>query len=33
MDNSLELKPTKELVKLIRESQIATAAKETPEGA
>ncbi len=33
MDNSLELKPAKELVKLIRESQIATATKETTEGA
>lgn len=33
MDNSLELKPAKELVRLIRESQIATATKETTEDA
>ena len=32
IDKSLELKPAKELVKLIRESQIATATKETAEG-
>jgi CRISPR-associated protein Csb1 len=32
MDEKLMLKPTPELVKLIRESQIITATKDTPEG-